>query len=166
MSLSLSKFSLILGMTVGLLITASCGGAPSPESASNNSAPAQSTEPAASTVILDGVMWTAKDNGEDIDWNNSSAYCDELTLDGFEDWGLATVAQLEALYAPEESYMPEGGGSPVHVKNPIQLTSDSVWSSERSGTGSAWYFFFARGYRNSLQLINATNGRVLCVRVP
>ena len=54
----------------------------------------------------------------------------------------------------------------MNVKNPIQLTSDSVWSSERSGTGSAWYFYFARGYRNSLQLINPSGGRVLCVRVP
>ena len=166
MSLSLGKFSLILSLTVGLLTAAGCGGASSPEPAPSDPAAAPPTEPLASTVILDGLMWTVADNGQDIDWNNSSAYCEELTLDGFTDWGLATVVQLESLYDAEQSYIPAGGTSPVHVRNPILLTSDSVWSSERSGTGSAWYFFFARGYRNSLQLLNPTNGRVLCVRVP
>ena len=164
MSLNIGKLSLMLSMSVGLLMAAGCGGGSSPDPA-NDIAAEPSPAPTASTVILDGLMWTAEDNGQDIDWNNSSAYCEELTLDGFTDWGLATVSQLESLYDPTESYIPEGGGAPVNVKNPIQLTSDSVWSSERSGTGSAWYFYFARGYRNSLQLINPSGGRVLCVRV-
>ena len=104
MSLNIGKLSLMLSMSVGLSMAAGCGGGPFPEAANDIAAPA------ASTVILDGLMWTAEDNGQDIDWNNSSAYCEELTLDGFTDWGLATVSQLESLYDPTESYIPEGGG--------------------------------------------------------
>lgn len=109
MSLNIGKLSLMLSMSVGLLMAAGCGGGSSPEPA-NDIAAEPSPAPAASTVILDGLMWTAEDNGQDIDWNNSSAYCEELTLDGFTDWGLATVSQLESLYDPTESYIPEGGG--------------------------------------------------------
>ena len=165
-SLGIGRLALMLSMTACLLMAAGCGNGPSPVPTADDGVPAPSAEPAADTVIIDGLMWTVEDNGQDIDWNNATAYCEDLTLDGFSDWGLASLAQLEALYDPGESYIPPDGTEPIHIKNPIQLTTYYVWSSERSGTGSAWYFFFARGYRNSLQVNNPSNGRVLCVRVP
>ena len=165
MRVSLGKISLILSVTLGLSAAAGCASNPSAEPAGGDDGtpPLESTE---ATVILNDFMWTVEDNGQDIDWNNATALCDDLTLGGFSDWGLASIPQLEALYDPAASYVPRDGTNAVHVRSPIRLTTYYVWSSERSGTGSAWYFFFGSGYRNSLQVSNSTNGRVLCVRAP
>lgn len=32
-----------------------------------------------------GLMWTAKDNGNDISWDNAVKYCQNLSLAGYSD---------------------------------------------------------------------------------
>ena len=43
-------------------------------------------------------MWTAKDNGKDVSWKNAVSYCHDLRLEGYSDWRLATIDELQAIY--------------------------------------------------------------------
>src|ERR1035437_10122075 len=60
-------------------------------------------EPAEADVALNptwtdpatGLMWTKKDNGSDVDWNQASAYCSNLQLAGYKDWRLPNIEELQ-----------------------------------------------------------------------
>ena len=49
------------------------------------------------------LMWTMKDNGEDIDWQQANKYAEQLRLGGYSDWQLPTIEELEKLYDPQNS---------------------------------------------------------------
>jgi len=45
-----------------------------------------------------GLMWAAKDNGNDVNWKNAAKYCRDLLLTGNSDWRLPTIEELESIY--------------------------------------------------------------------
>ena len=45
-----------------------------------------------------GLMWTAKDNGNDITWRKAMKYCQNLSLAGYSDWRLPTIDELSSIY--------------------------------------------------------------------
>src|SRR5205807_1728009 len=45
-----------------------------------------------------GLMWTRRDNGEDINWREANEYAKKLALGGYSDWRLPTIDELEKLY--------------------------------------------------------------------
>src|SRR5262245_51069154 len=53
------------------------------------------------TVIRADGEWTTDDNGKDIKWTNATDYARQLKVDGFSDWRLPTIDELEALAARE-----------------------------------------------------------------
>lgn len=44
------------------------------------------------------LMWTAKDNGKDLNWKQAMRYCRDLRLAGYSDWSLPTIDQLQGIY--------------------------------------------------------------------
>ncbi|MFP5237877.1 MAG: DUF1566 domain-containing protein [Acidobacteriota bacterium] len=52
--------------------------------------PAKQPAPAASTWTdpATGLMWAARDNGSDVNWNQAKEYCSKLRLAGDRDWRL------------------------------------------------------------------------------
>ena len=52
-------------------------------------------------TVLDtetGLMWAAKDNGEDVNWRDAKRYCENYVGSGYVDWRLPTVKELSSIY--------------------------------------------------------------------
>lgn len=122
-----------------------------------------------------GLMWAAKDNGEDIPWRKAMKYCNNLRLGGYSDWKLPTVEELEGIYDgsgfnaphPKEVTLALAG----RAKGGLLLTGAREWSSSRMlddrghRTGFAWQFDFPHGKRWSYDPVGYTDSlRALCVR--
>lgn len=117
------------------------------------------------------LMWTVRDNGSDLDWNEARAYCEACRVGAYSDWRMPTLEELEGLYDVTQSYNLQGrfaqGGAwsfDVHIANPFRITAPWVWSSTRDDSSSAFHFFYYYGRRGSRNLSNRYNVRVLCVR--
>jgi hypothetical protein len=119
-----------------------------------------------------GLVWTQKDNGADIAQGAAKTYCDDLSFAGRDDWRLATIEELAALYdeavASPPTYQYRGKPYPLRMDPAFQLSAPGVWSSSMryQGRGVAWTFFFSSG-RQLSSAVTATNyQRALCVRAP
>ncbi len=104
-----------------------------------------------------GLMWTKKDNGRDIDWPSAQRYCEGLELQGYSDWGLPSIEELEPLYDPKSQDL-------IKIRKPFRLTEWRAWSSTKQGSDSAWVFGFFIGRRLRHHLVNSYGNRALCVR--
>jgi len=52
-------------------------------------------------TVLDeesGLMWAAKDNGADINWQSAKGYCENYRGGGYTDWRMPTQDELARLY--------------------------------------------------------------------
>lgn len=67
-----------------------------------------------------GLMWTYRDNGDDLNWKEAVRYCQKLTLGGFHNWRLPDIGQLAGIYV---------SGAEGHTKGGIQLSKPSLWSA-------------------------------------
>jgi TonB family protein len=104
-----------------------------------------------------GLMWTKKDNGGDVNWQQAADYCRNLHLAGHSDWRLPTIDELPGIYDVNV------GG--MHVKGSLQLSNWRVWSSSQGNTiEQVWYFDFSYGERSSTYFTNSAFDRALCVR--
>jgi hypothetical protein len=111
-------------------------------------------------IVVDkatGLMWTRRDNGEDINWSDATEYAKQLRLGGYSDWRLPTIDELEKLYD-------RMGGNKYNIRKPFQLTGSWVWSSNTEGSDSAWDFLFDLGRRHSHHMDFSFDERALCVR--
>ena len=109
------------------------------------------------TDTTTGLMWAAKDNGEDISWHDAKRYCENLTLGGYSNWRLPTQNELESLYkARVTTYMGNDTGI-------IRLTDRCPWASKFDGSYAS-QFDFGNGIRVRYYLSESSYGRVLSVR--
>jgi Protein of unknown function (DUF1566) len=111
-----------------------------------------------------GLMWTGKDSGHGVTWDQAKAFCADLRTAGFEDWRLPEIRELEVLYDPSSN-------KDYKISAPLQLTACCPWSSTMEKfQGADWAMFFsfqdgARGtHRRGVSAPNAY--RALCVRLP
>lgn len=44
------------------------------------------------------LMWAAKDNGKDINWDDAKSYCENYRGGGYNNWRMPTLDELEELY--------------------------------------------------------------------
>lgn len=115
------------------------------------------TAPGTAVDPKTGLIWTAKDNGEGIDWHGAKEYADNLSLGGFSDWRLPTIDELEGLYETDTGEQ--------NCRLGIELSSPWTWSGSMEGSSRAWFFNFHLGYRFvGLRVFDGY--RVLCVRGP
>ncbi len=113
------------------------------------------------------LVWTERDNGSDLNWEEAIDYCRNLQLAGHSDWSLPAIDQLQSIY--DSSLNVSGrccGGSHVtwHVKGNLQL-SGVHWSiSQGNVSGAAWFFAFDNGRKTSLRVGDRNMNRALWVR--
>ena len=115
------------------------------------------------TVLVDELMWTIRDNGSPLTWNEATEYCEALTLGGYTDWRLPTIEELEEMFDRSRDY-PNPGSSPVHIKSPIELADCCPWSSTRRDSDTAWTFNFSNvaGFRLP-GVVRSAHRPALCV---
>jgi Protein of unknown function (DUF1566) len=122
---------------------------------------------AAGVVVRGDLMWTVRDNGRDVNWNEAKAYCEACRVGGYSDWRMPTIEELEGLYVKENSYKTRDGYADylAHIAKPFVLTTPWQWSSTLQGSSSAFVFDFNLvGGRSSSDLTYRDLDRVLCVR--
>jgi hypothetical protein len=101
-------------------------------------------------------MWTQKDTGKDMTWDQAVEYCRELRLDRGA-WRLPTLDELKAIHDVN-------GSSPWKVKGDLQITGIE-WSSTRNSSWGAYSFAFWTKEPNSGQSVDRLTytNRALCV---
>jgi hypothetical protein len=106
-----------------------------------------------------GLTWSIKDNESDTNWVQASNYCKNLSLEGQKDWRLPTIKELETIYDKRQSKL-------FKAKDPIELTSETMWAEATGSGGEAWTFNFLNGGTSLLPTMGSCggNGRALCVR--
>ena len=133
-----------------------------------------------------GVMWTLKDNGEDISAHEAEGYCKALHTGNYSDWRLPTVLDLKGIFDPSANRntppttrvihilnngafetLPKGTVWQYHIKGGIQLTATKVWSSsqDEASAGSKWaYMDFQDGNGYRRKASDKELLRALCIR--
>jgi hypothetical protein len=120
-----------------------------------------------------GLMWTKKDNGSDVDWNQASAYCSNLQFAGYSGWRLPTSEELQGIYDPSASDRAvfDDGVITVHIKGNLEITGWQWSSSQGDAPGKpwqvAWEFIFHQGAGErgkTFPLGFSYSSRALCVR--
>ena len=117
------------------------------------------------------LMWTGKDNGKDVNWNDAVKYCRKLRLLGFSDWRLPSIGELRGIWDRNGS----APGTTGHVKGNLFLTAREWSATKRPDlqgrpSGNAYFFDFLNGIQNDedATLLSGrfanNNRRALCVR--
>jgi hypothetical protein len=116
-------------------------------------------------TVLDtqtGLMWAAKDNGADINWQNAESYCENYRGGGYTDWRMPTQDELAGLYDKSKSY--RAGNYSVRLTQWIELTACCPWASDVYYLVAA-YFHFGHGSRDWDTPSYSNRARALPVRV-
>ncbi|MDI6688543.1 MAG: DUF1566 domain-containing protein [Desulfobacterales bacterium] len=120
-------------------------------------------------IVLDtktGLMWAARDNGEDITWHDAKRYCDNYRGGGYTDWRMPTIDELMNLYDVNTDGYPQDcceTGDQLRINSLIHLTCCSPWTSLRGNDGAA-YFRFTNGKQSWTYESIALYHRALPVR--
>ncbi|MDO9209250.1 MAG: DUF1566 domain-containing protein [Deltaproteobacteria bacterium] len=99
-------------------------------------------------TVLDaqtGLMWAAKDNGANINWQNAKSYCENYRGGGYKDWRMPTQDELAGLYENSKSYRIKQGTYSVHLTELIKLTACCPWASDVRGSVAAGFGFGGGG---------------------
>ena len=141
--------------------------------AAGSEAPQEQTPVPVGVVVawtdpITGLMWTKKDNGIDVTWQEATNYCRNLQLGGQSDWRLPTINELQVIYEfSVKAHGQSSGGQavPWRVKGNLQLSAWGEWSSSLgSASGQAWVFGFGSGTPFSYRFEGRKKPRALCVR--
>jgi len=114
-----------------------------------------------------GLMWAAKDNGENINWKNAKQYCESYRGGGYTDWRMPTMGELKGLYEENiTGYKQDCESNYVEVKltNLIHITCSSLWSLYTK-TSHAMIFVFHAGAESWAEKSWSNERRALPVRV-
>jgi hypothetical protein len=121
-----------------------------------------------------GLMWAAKDNGNDVTWGKAIKYCQALTFAGYSDWRLPAIDDLESIYDGSGFAAPHTKDSTIalagRAKAGLLMTGAREWSSSRvlddrgHRSGYAWQYDFPHGRRWKDPLGYKGSLRALCVR--
>lgn len=117
-------------------------------------------------TVLDrgsGLMWAAKDNGSDINWQDARIYCENYRGGGYTDWRMPTQDELMGLYDKAQGYK-SACGDEAHLTELIRLTCYFTWASDTRDSGAACFRFGGGGYRCWGPPSGASSSRVLPVR--
>ena len=118
-------------------------------------------------TVLDkqtNLMWAATDNGEDVNWQAASRYCENYRGGGNTDWRMPTRDELAGLYDGSKSYKASQRNYDVDLTELIQLSASFVWTSDTGDNFSADYFTFGKGDISSIDQGNTNDFRALPVR--
>ena len=161
---------LLMAFTTAVIVSAR---SPKRAAAQDNQAKAIWVDPST------GLMWAGKDSGKDVSWRAAMKYCHGLRLNGYSDWTLANLAELQGIYDKTAEVPGLDGTTKTpqpftwHVKGNLFLTGDQ-WSGHQV-TGRVplesyeYHFDFNEGRpdRDPSGWPYPSSGmRALCVRGP
>jgi hypothetical protein len=98
-------------------------------------------------TVLDtstNLMWAAKDNVANIDWQDAKSYCEDYRGGGHTDWRMPTQDELAGLYdaGKTNKNSPTGGCSGnYYLTELIHLTCCCLWASETRDSLAALFHF-------------------------
>jgi len=99
-------------------------------------------------TVLDtrtNLMWAAKDNGADINWQNAKSYCENYRDGGYTDWRMPTQDELAGLFDSSKSYKAKQRDYNIHLTELILLSACCPWASETRGSETALFDFLNGG---------------------
>ncbi|MCK9229724.1 MAG: DUF1566 domain-containing protein [Syntrophales bacterium] len=117
-------------------------------------------------TILDtrtNLMWASRDNGNDIDWEHATSYCENYRGGGYTDWRMPKQYELAELYDGSKRYKPTQRMYTVHLTPLIELSTSWVWASETRAFDAAAFSFY-NGSRHWLAQVYTSSIRALPVR--
>jgi hypothetical protein len=118
-------------------------------------------------TVLDtqtNLMWAAKDNGKDINWEDAKEYCENYRGGGYTDWRMPAQDELAGLYNLRKSYSYKTKcGGEAHLTPLIELTCLYPWASETCAIEAA-YVNFDSGYEDWGRQSYGGGSRALPVR--
>jgi len=126
-------------------------------------------------TVLDtktNLMWAARDNGEDIDYEHAVPFCANFRAGGYSDWRMPYPDELAGLYDASKSQKAPRGDNQVdiHVATGlIQLTHVDIFAAIRPEPGLIGVigipvFAFQTGKSDSVFMCGLSCGRALPVR--
>lgn len=95
-------------------------------------------------TVLDtrtNLMWAAKDNGSDVNWEDAKNHCENYRGGGYSDWRMPTQEELAGLYDRSKSYKATQQYYNVKLTEFIQLSACCPWASETRGSDAAHFYF-------------------------
>jgi len=113
-------------------------------------------------IVLDtktGLMWAAKDNGRDINWENAKRYCENYQGGEYTDWRMPKLGELKNLYDPSKR-----NRHGYYITRLIDITSYAPWTSETSGSSIVVGYFGDGGPVGARGPLRYQTGRALPVR--
>ena len=119
-------------------------------------------------TVLDtktNLMWAAKDNGFEINWQDAKNYCENYRGGGYKDWRMPTQDELEGLYDSSKSRPAECNRSYyIHVATElIDITCLGPWVSEMRGSvAAAFNFFYGGRYWNNQSSVTYHRALPVC----
>jgi len=110
-------------------------------------------------------MWTAKDNGRNIDCQGAKSYCENYRRGGYTDWRMPTQDELAGLYDSSKARKTACGYN-AGITELLDLTCNWVWASETHGSEAAvfWFSVGIRDWRPPVQRLQQYDYRALPVR--
>jgi hypothetical protein len=113
-------------------------------------------------MIMDprhNLMWQNTQNVENYNFTIAEAYCENLSLEGFDDWRLPTVEELFTITDHTKS-------NPAVNNAFTQIEDDTYWTStdDASNISQKLTIVFNKGYNYSESDVNTKEHKVICVR--
>ena len=127
-------------------------------------------------VNWQGRDWQRCDDEDYYNWNEAIAYCENLTLNGYDDWRLPTKDELKDLVVcsngtltPLQDYdsCQDGNNLPYDtptIDGSFECSSDCFWSSSAYNQFNSWYVCFSNGFAGSWGRPVDDYFRARCVR--
>ena len=106
-----------------------------------------------------GLTWQNNSASESVkmNWNEAEEYCKDLKLDGYSDWKLPSIKELQSIV--------DINNDPA-IKNGLNALLYGVWSSTmypwQTGLNNAWIVYFNGGTTSNASKLDKRYVR--CVR--
>jgi TPR repeat protein len=116
-----------------------------------------------------GLMWTKKDNGSDVTWQQAADFCRNLQLASHSDWRLPALDELQRVYDSNVNVPGQccgGKDATLHVKGNMQPSGWewSNWKESISLENGAWAFSFTMASTLHSRTDLSHFHRAMCVR--
>ncbi len=94
--------------------------------------------------IYRGYIWQKSEDGVVRTWDAAKSYCDALALDGYSDWRIPTIQEIQTII-DYSAYNP-ALSTEVLQGRPYYYWSGSTFTVNTDG---AWFVYFNNGYTNA-----------------
>ena len=111
------------------------------------------------------LMWTKKDNDNEVSWTQAVDYCKNLRLEGHTDWRVPTITELSGISTTSVSVACYGDKMKCHIKGNIQLSTGRAWGRKTADVAGQIHDFAAdQKIWSEMKKYEKKLDRTLCVR--